>query len=66
MPPHFHARYGEYRIIVNIMDGVVKVEMPGRAVKMILEWLDLHREELMHNWELAQNGAPLNKIEPLK
>ena len=66
MPPHFHARYGEYRIIVNIMDGVVKVEMPGRVVKMILEWSDLHREELMHNWELAQNGAPLNKIEPLK
>lgn len=32
----------------------------------ILEWLDLHREELMENWELAQTGAVLRKIEPLK
>lgn len=66
MPPHFHAWYGEYRVIVNIKDGVVKGEMPGRALRMILEWLDLHREELIVNWQLAQEGAPLNKIEPLK
>ena len=66
MPPHFHAWYGEYRCIVNIKDGVVKGEMPGRALRMILEWLDDHRPELMENWELAQNGSPLRKIEPLK
>ena len=56
----------EYKVIVNIKDGVVKGEMPGRALRMILEWLDLHREELMENWELAQTGAVLRKIEPLK
>ena len=65
-PPHFHAWYGEYRCIVNIKDGVVKGEMPGRALRMILEWLDDHRPELMENWELAQNGSPLKKIEHQK
>lgn len=54
------------KLIININDGVVKGEMPGRALRMILDWLDLHREELMDNWELAQKGAPLKKIEPLK
>ncbi len=39
--------------------------MPGRALRLILEWLDLHREELMSNWERAQNGVALEKIEPL-
>lgn len=63
---HFHAWYNEYKIIVSIKDGVVKGEMPGRALKMILEWLDMHREELMANWENAQNGNPLERIEPLK
>ncbi len=29
-PPHFHAWYGDYKIIVNIKDGVVKGEMPHR------------------------------------
>ncbi len=65
-PAHFHAWYGEYKIIVSINDGIVKGEMPGRALKMILEWLELHREELLEAWEIAQVGGKLNKIEPLK
>ena len=65
-PAHFHAWYGEYRISVNIEDGVVKGEMPGRALRMILEWLDLHRDELLLNCNKAQNGEPLDNIEPLK
>ena len=65
-PPHFHVRYGDYEAIVTIDKGVVKGEMPGRALKMILEWLEQHKEELMENWEKAQKGDPLEKIEPLK
>jgi hypothetical protein len=52
--------------MVNIVDGIVKGEMPGRALRMVLEWLEEHRGELMENWERAQKGEPLNKIEPLK
>ena len=62
---HFHAWYGDYKVIISIKDGVVKGEMPGRALKMILEWLEIHREELLRNWDNAQKGMPLNKIEPL-
>ena len=65
-PAHFHAWYGDYKIIVTIKDGVVKGEMPGRALRMVLEWLDLHREELLANWELAQKGVMVEKIAPLK
>ena len=64
-PAHFHAWYGDYKVIISIKDGVVKGEMPGRALKMILEWLEIHREELLRNWDNAQKGMPLNKIEPL-
>ena len=65
-PAHFHAWYNEYKAIISIKDGVVKGEMPGRALKMILEWLEQHKEELMENWEKVQKGDPLKKIEPLK
>ena len=44
----------------------VKGEISGRALRMILEWLEDHRSELMNNWEKAQKGEPLDKIEPLK
>ena len=64
-PAHFHAWYGEYKVTVSILNGVVTGKMPGRALRMILEWLDLHREELIADWEKAQKGSPLDKIEPL-
>jgi len=65
-PPHFHVWYGEYKAIVTIQNGIIKGEMPQRAVRMIFDWLEMHRSELMSNWELAQSGEILNKIEPLK
>ena len=65
-PPHFHAWYGDYKVTISIKDGIVKGEMPGRALRLILEWLDLHRDELMENWMRAQNGGTLERIEPLK
>ena len=65
-PAHFHAWYGDYKVIIHIKDGVIKGEMPGRALRMILEWLDLHRDELLVNWEKSQTGVPLDRIEPLK
>jgi hypothetical protein len=65
-PPHFHVWYGDFKVIVTIPDGIVKGEMPQRALKMIFDWLEIHKSELMTDWDLAQKGAKLNKIEPLK
>jgi hypothetical protein len=65
-PPHFHVWYGEFKAIVTIENGIVNGEMPQRALKMILEWLEIHREELLIDWSLAQRGEELFKIEPLK
>ena len=48
------------------MDGTVNGSMPRRALKLVFEWLDLHKDELMKNRELAHNEKPLHKIEPLK
>ena len=45
-PPHFHVDYQDYQAIVTIESGLVKGEMPRRALKMIFDWLDLHKEEL--------------------
>ena len=65
-PPHFHVWYGEYKVIVTIKDGIVKGEMPQRALKMVFDWLKLHKMELMEDWEFSQKGEELKKIEPLK
>jgi len=65
-PPHFHIEYQDYEATVDIDSGIVKGEMPRRALKLVFEWLDLHEQELFENWELAQQRKPLNRIEPLK
>jgi len=64
-PPHFHAWYGDFKIIVSILDGTVEGKMPKRALNMIFEWLEIHKDELMENWENARLGKQLNKINPL-
>ncbi len=65
-PPHFHAVYGEYQITVEIQSGVVHGDFPKRALRHVLEWLDLHRQELFEDWDLIQSGRPANKIDPLE
>jgi hypothetical protein len=30
-----------------------------------LAWCEIHKEELMQNWELAKDGKSLNEIQPL-
>jgi hypothetical protein len=39
---------------------------PQRALKLLFDWLDIHKQELLLAWEKAQKGEPLEKIEPLK
>jgi len=65
-PAHFHATYGDFEITVTIETGIVSGEFPKRALSHVLEWLELHKEELMENWELSKERKPLNKVAPLE
>ena len=65
-PPHFHAIYGEYEITVEVETGVINGRFPKRALSHVLEWLDLHKEDLLEDWHLAEQKKPLKKIAPLE
>ena len=65
-PPHFHAEYGEYKVTVEIDSGVVQGRFPRRALKALLEWYELHRDDLLEDWVLAEQHQPLNRIPPLE
>ena len=65
-PPHFHAEYGDCRCLVDIQEGcVIKGFLPSRQLKLVLAWNELHRDELMQNWELAKDARKLMSIQPL-
>lgn len=65
-PPHFHAKYGEYEITVDIHTGVVAGKFPKRALRHVLEWYELHKNELLQDWDLCRNQQMPNPIEPLE
>lgn len=64
-PPHFHAEYQGYNAVFNVEGELIAGEMPRRQIKFIVAWAELHKDELLANWELAMNEQALYKIEPL-
>ncbi len=65
-PPHFHARYGEYEMKVFILDGVVEGTFPRRALGHVLEWYELHKDELLMDWQLCEKKEMPKPIKPLE
>jgi hypothetical protein len=62
-PPHFHALYGEHEGVIDIRTlEVMKGKMPGRALLLVLEWANNHRQELMEDWNLCVQQQHLKKI----
>ena len=65
-PPQFHVWYDDYQAEITIKEGIVCGEMPRRALRLVFEWLDLHRDELLENWERLSNSEAAKKIAPLE
>lgn len=65
-PPHFHARYGEFRAIVGIDDlRVLDGYLPPRVAGIVIEWAGIHRVALIRNWILIREEGKVERIEPL-
>jgi hypothetical protein len=66
-PPHFHVRYGEQRAVIRIDPlELLEGQLSRKAHALVLEWASLHQGELMANWDLARQQAPLAPIDPLE
>ncbi|MCI8424777.1 DUF4160 domain-containing protein [uncultured Adlercreutzia sp.] len=65
-PPHFHAIYQGYEAQFSLDGELLVGEMPRKQMRLIAAWVELHRDELLANWDLANSGQPLYKIEPLR
>jgi len=67
IPPHFHAEYNGSKVIIDIQNAtVLKGLFPLKQLKLVLAWCEIHKEQLMDNWKLAQGYESINKIEPLR
>lgn len=65
--PHIHIRYQDNNASVSIEDGnILEGTLPNKQLKMVQAWIEIHREELMVDWELAVNGEEPFRIAPLQ
>ena len=66
-PPHIHVYYQDYKATINIDDcSLTQGKLPTKQLRLVTAWIELHREELMADWQLCQNGEKPFAIEPLK
>ena len=66
-PPHFHALYGEHEALLDIHHlSIFAGSLPPRALGLVIEWATLHQEELLQDWQRAQQHQALEKIDPLQ
>jgi hypothetical protein len=66
-PPHFHVEYNEYEALITIQNlTVMEGDLPSRVFRLVKEWAELHRQELMENWNLLHTTDTFNKIAPLE
>jgi hypothetical protein len=66
-PPHFHVRYGQQKALIAIETlSVLEGNLKPRALGLVIEWASQHQAELMNDWQLARQNAPLEGIEPLE
>ncbi len=65
--PHIHVKYAEHEAVFKIPDGILlDGTLPSGKIKLVEAWIELHKEELMADWELAASGQKIFSIEPLK
>lgn len=65
--PHIHVRYQEQEAVISIPDGdVLEGKLKPNKLKLVQAWIEIHKEDLMANWELAVKGQTPFNIEPLR
>lgn len=65
--PHFHAYYQDQDAVYSIDEiELLAGELPRRQSRFVEAWAELHRNELIRDWELLQSGMKPQSIEPLQ
>lgn len=65
--PHIHVKYQGEEAIVGIPAGqLIEGGIQSSKMKLVQAWIEIHRDELMADWDLAVAGQTVFKIDPLK
>jgi hypothetical protein len=61
------VRYQGDEAVYAIPDGeLLAGSIPSAKARLVQAWIEIHRDELMADWQLAVSGQQPYKIEPLR
>lgn len=65
--PHIHVRYADDKASIVIDNGqLLGGSFPPKQLKMAQAWIEIHKDELFADWELAVAGEESFRIAPLQ
>ncbi len=65
--PHIHVKYQDEEAVFSIANGeVIAGNLKSNKAKLVQAWIEIHKDELMADWNLATGGQDIFKIDPLK
>ena len=65
--PHIHVSYADFSAVYSLPDGeLLEGSWQNNKAKIVLAWIEIRKEELMADWQLAVTGNKVFKIDPLK
>jgi len=65
--PHIHARYQGEKASFSIETGeILDGSLPNRQTRLVQAWIEIHRDDLLADWELAASGQAVLPIDPLR
>ena len=65
-PPHFHVKYNDFRALISVNELLlIEGKLPARVLGLVMEWAELHKKELLENWDMVQETGNYFKIKPL-
>ena len=64
--PHIHAEYSGKEVVMSLDGEIIEGNFPKSKLKLLVAWIEIHRDDLEANWKLLQEGEQFYKIDPLK
>ena len=65
--PHIHVKYQDEEAVIAIPDGeVLEGQIPPNKMRLVSACIEIHKEELLADWDLAAQGQQPYKIDPLR
>ncbi len=50
-PPLVHVNYARFKAAIMLDGHVLEGQLPPKAMRLVMDWIDLHQAELKANWK---------------